>query len=141
MPDADSRKRVLDMLAAGTISAEDAAKLLAAIGGEPPPGTAPAAPRPRGTARSLRVSIDAREGEDAGKDRARIRVNVPLGLARFASRFLPPEAKRELEAQGIDLVELLAGLGDEVPEGPLVDIDIDDDEGGSKRAKILIEVV
>lgn len=140
MAGADSRKRILDMLAAGSIGADDAAKLLAALGNEPTPGTPPPPPKPRGAARVFRVSIDAFDGESGGKERARIRVNIPLGLARFASRFLPPEAKRELEAQGIDLAELLAGLGDEVQEGPLVDIDVDDEAGGAKKAKILIEV-
>ena len=140
MADADSRKRILDMLAAGSIGADDAAKLLAALGNEPTPGTPPRPPKPRGAARVFRVSIDAFDGESGGKERARIRVNIPLGLAKFASRFLPPEAKRELEAQGIDLAELLASLGDEVQEGPLVDIDVDDDGSGAKKARILIEV-
>ncbi len=139
MADSDSRRRILDMLAAGTISAEDAAKLLAAVGGEAKPGTAAPPPRQRPAARAFRVSIDALDGE-GGKERARVRVNVPLGLARFASRFLPPEARRELEAQGIDLNELLEGLGEEAPDGPLVDIDVDDDSG-RKKARILVEVV
>lgn len=141
MAESDSRKRILDMLASGAISADDAAKLLAAIGGEARAGAPAATPKPRGTARVFRVSIDALDDEDGGKERAKIRVNIPLGLARFASRFLPPEAKRELEAQGIDLVELIESLGDEVPEGPLVDIDVDDEARGAKKAKILIEVV
>lgn len=139
MGDADSRKRILDMLASGAISADDAAKLLAAIGGETRPGTSPPAPKPRTAARVLRVSIDAHDDEE-GRERAKIRVNIPLGLAKFASRFLPPEAKRELEAQGIDLADLLASLGDEVHDGPLIDIDVDDDSGRGKKAKILIEV-
>lgn len=139
MADADSRKRILDMLASGAISADDAAKLLAAIGGEPKPGTPPPPPKPRTAARVFRISIDAIDDEKGG-ERAKIRVNIPLGLAKFASRFLPPEAKRELEEQGIDLADLLASLGDEVPEGPLVDIDVDDEGGGKKKAKILIEV-
>jgi hypothetical protein len=140
MSEADSRKRILDMLAAGSISAEDAAKLLGALGGEPTPGTAPLPPRRRGTARSFRVSIDA-FNDESGKERARVRVNVPIGLARFASRFLPPEAKRELESQGIDLAELLANLGDDVPEGPLVDLHVEDEGSGTVRARIIVEVV
>jgi hypothetical protein len=139
MADNDERRRVLDMLAEGRINADDAANLLRALGEDPTPGTA--APRPvrKGTARTFRVSIDAFEMDGSDK-KAKIRVNIPIGLARFASRFLPPEAKAELDAQGIDLSALIDALGDDIPDGPLVDIDVDDGESGAKRAKIMIEV-
>jgi hypothetical protein len=142
----DERKKVLDMLAAGQISVDQASDLLRALGeGGPPPGPGrtwassapPATPR-TGTARLLRISIDA--GDGGASDRAKIRVNVPLGLAKFASRFLPVEARTELEAQGIDLSELITAITTETPEGRLVDIDVDDD-GDGKRAKIIVEVV
>ena len=109
-------------------------------GPPPPPGAArapTAPPPPRPPAQVLRIAIDARED---GEDRAKVNVNVPIKLARFAARFLPKEARHELDAQGIDLAELLAGLGDDVPEGPLVDIDASDETGG-KTARIRIEVV
>ena len=87
----------------------------------------------------LRISIDA-GGDEGDRKGAKIRVNVPLGLAKFATRFLPTEARGELESQGIDLNELIAALSSETPEGRLVDIDVDDD-GDGKRAKIVVEVV
>lgn len=156
MPD-DERSRILAMLEAGRISVEQASVLLDAVAARvgsalvppapPAPGRAsgppagpsvPAAgPRPRPPAQLLRISIDAKEG---ASDKARVTVNVPLKLARFASRFLPQEARSELEDQGIDLTELLSGLGDEVPDGPLVDIDAGD-AAGAKSARIRIEVV
>ena len=137
----DERKKVLDMLAAGQISVDQASDLLRALGeGGPPAGSPPPPPPPRtGTARLLRISIDATDGGDG--ERAKIRVNVPLGLAKFASRFLPAEARSELEAQGIDLSELITAITTETPEGRLVDIDVDDDDDGGKRAKIVVEVV
>jgi hypothetical protein len=135
----DERKKVLDMLAAGQISVDQAGDLLRALGEGGPPTGAPPPPTPRtGTARLLRISIDASDGGDS--DRAKIRVNVPLGLAKFASRFLPVEARAELESQGIDLSELITAITTETPEGRLVDIDVDDD-GDGKRAKIVVEVV
>ncbi len=137
----DERKKVLDMLAAGQINVDQASELLRALG-DAPIGAAPPSPPPppgrTGTARMLRISIDA--NEDGDGDRAKIRVNVPLGLAKFAGRFLPAEARTELEAQGIDLSELINALSTETPEGKLVDIDVDDDSGG-KKAKIVVEVV
>lgn len=148
----DERNRILDMLASGKISAEQAADLLKAIGpgGAPPLPPIPAAVdafeadarafhRPKqGISRMLRISIDA--VGDGDSDRAKIRVNVPLALARFATKFMPDEAKVQLDEQGIDLSELLEALGDELPEGRLVDIDAERD-GTGKTAKIIVEVV
>ncbi|MFU8887291.1 MAG: SHOCT-like domain-containing protein [Trueperaceae bacterium] len=136
----DERKKVLDMLAAGQINVDQASELLRALGDGPSGSASPPPPPPArtGTARLLRISIDA--NDDGDGDRAKIRVNVPLGLAKFAGRFLPAEARTELEAQGIDLSELINALSTETPEGKLVDIDVDDDAGG-KKAKIVVEVV
>jgi hypothetical protein len=137
----DERKKVLDMLASGQITVDQASELLRALGeGAPPVGPTPLVPARTGTARLLRISIDARDGGDG--ERAKVRVNVPLGLAKFASRFLPAEARSELEAQGIDLTELITAISTETPEGRLVDIDVDpEDGGGGKSAKIIVEVV
>jgi hypothetical protein len=137
----EERKKVLDMLAAGQVTVDQASELLRALGeGAAPPGPPPPTPVRTGTARLLRISIDARDGGDG--ERAKVRVNVPLGLAKFASRFLPAEARSELEAQGIDLTELITAISTETPEGRLVDIDVDpEDGGGGKSAKIIVEVV
>lgn len=138
----DQRKKILDLLESGRINADQASELLRALGGAPREASAPPTPPPparTGTARTLRISIDA-AGDEGDKKNAKIRVNVPLGLAKFATRFLPAEAKGELEAQGVDLEELIAALSSETPEGRLVDIDVDDD-GDGKRAKIVVEVV
>lgn len=150
----DERRKILDLLENGQITAEQAAVLLKALSPDAPP---PPPPRPRpptasagravmafstsdgphkGIARLLRISIDA-VGED-GKN-AKVKVNVPLALARFATKFMPEEARVQLSDQGIDLSELLDSLGDEVPEGRLVDIDAADEDG--QTAKIIVEVV
>ncbi len=95
------------------------------------------AARRGGIAQTLKITIDAKNRGDTGKN-AKIRVNVPLSLARFAARFMPADAQQQLNAQGIDLGEILQQLGDEVPDGPLVDIDADE---GDTKARILVEVV
>ena len=138
----DERKKILDLLESGRINADQASELLRALGGGPREAGPPPPPPPparTGTARMLRISIDV-AGNQGDIKNAKIRVNVPLGLAKFATRFLPAEAKGELEAQGVDLEELIAALSSETPEGQLVDIDVDDD-GDGKRAKIVVEVV
>lgn len=124
------------MLAAGQISADQAAELLEAIGPEARSETPVA--KTKGTARLLRISVDATRPD--GSKEATVRVNVPMGLAKFAGRFLPPDARTQLEGQGIDLTSLLDSLDTEVPGGRLVDIDATDEEKGT-TAKIVIEVV
>ena len=138
----DERSRILGMLEDGRINAEQAATLLDAVARRAPrPPTPPrppapgTAPKPRPPAQLLRISIDARGGET---QKANVQVDVPLTLARFAARFMPAEARRALEEQGVDLGELIAGLGEDVPDGPLVDIDVDDAD--SKAARIRVEV-
>lgn len=141
----DERNRILTLLESGTISAEQAAILLEAIGNEhkvrtgpkrpfPPPGR-PIKPRP--PAQLLRIAIDAVDEND---ENVKVNVNIPLKLARFAANFMPQEARSELREQGIDLSDILDGLGDEMPDGPLVDIDATENDG-AKKVKIRIEVI
>jgi hypothetical protein len=141
MNESTERRKILDMLAAGQISVEQATELLKAlgpVGAVPPvPPVPPVAPKRRGIAKILRINIDA--GDEGGDEKAKIRVNVPIALAKFASKFMPQEAKAQLDLQGIDLAELLETIGDDLPEGRLVDIDAT--EEGKGKAKIIIEVV
>ncbi len=141
---AESRegRRILDMLAEGMISVDDATNLLKALGSERLGAGlgsgAEGAPRRKG-ARLVRISIDSK-GDDAGEEVVKVRVNVPLSLAKFAGRFLPRDVSQELEEQGIDLTTLLDELGDEVSEGPLVEVDVaKGDEGLTTH--IVIEVI
>lgn len=129
------------MLAAGSISVDDAANLLKALGGNQPaaPAALAAPKRTGGQARLLRISIDDTDPTTGSKG-TKVRVNVPIALARFATRFMPKEASSELQEQGIDIQEILASLGDDLPDGKLVDIDAtNEDSDGVTR--IVIEVV
>ena len=133
------QRKILDMLAAGQISAEQAEKLLSALGGSSGPQFGEEFPfgkpaRPRSPVKLLRIHIDA-------EDEARVNVNVPIALAKFATQFIPKEARGELEVQGIDLGALIDSLGDELPEGRLVDIEANEDKNGERKVKIVIEVV
>lgn len=139
MSDQDARKRILDMLAAGRISVDAATDLLRAVGAPgPTPAEAAPAAKARGAARVLRIAVDAPpNGEGSG---AKVRVNIPLALAKYAGRFLPADASAELSLQGIDLEQLLKDLGDDVPDGRLVDVEADDGVGGRKTS-IVVEIV
>lgn len=132
------QRRILDMLTEGQITADQATELLEALKASDAPPPPPKPPKPKGIAKVLRISIDAQEGD--GSSKAKVNVNVPLGLAKFASKFLPQQAKEQLDLQGIDISNLLESLGSDVPEGRIVDIDAQDGDGSSK-ANIIIEVV
>lgn len=132
----NERQRILTMLQQGDLTAEEADKLLTALEQEPT-NAPPEASRPKGNADLLRVHIDVKEH---GEQKAKMNVNIPLGLAKFASRFMPANARKELDAQGIDLTALVEQIEHELPDGPLVDIDVDDENDGT-NAQIRIEVI
>ena len=121
----DERSRILQMLADGQISAEEAERLLEALEG----GTAEAELVSRkGTARLLRIYINDPDGTV-------VKVNLPLALARFALKFIPKEQQQQISEAGFDIDELLASLRNDMPEGKLVEIK---DADGTE---VLIEVV
>lgn len=140
------RRRILDMLAEGRLSAEQAAALLDALdaaGPRPPPPPGPPPPprarggsTPRPPARLIRIRIDVRE---PGREPVNVNVSVPLALARFAARFLPADARSELDRQGVDLGRLLSGLESDLPDGPLVDLDASED-AADKTVRIRVDV-
>ncbi|CAN5887307.1 hypothetical protein BH24DEI2_BH24DEI2_00550 [soil metagenome] len=128
------QRRILDLLAAGQLSVDEAAELLEALGSLSAPPPPPAPPAPKGIARVLRISIHSEDSTDEST----LNLNVPLGLAKFAERFIPKEARAHLDRQGIDLDELLGSLDGNFPSGPLVDIQASD---STDEVTITIEVV
>uniref|UniRef100_A0A7C2GGC2 Uncharacterized protein n=1 Tax=Thermus islandicus TaxID=540988 RepID=A0A7C2GGC2_9DEIN len=68
----------------------------------------------------------------------KVHVNLPLALAPLVEAFLPEEAKLTLGRQGVNLKDLLALLKEGVPEGKLVEIEAEEEEG---PVRILVEVV
>lgn len=147
----EDKRRIMDMVKEGKISVEEAVRLLEAI---EPQATDPRAaggvavmahpaPPARGIAKMLRISVNG-EG-------IKVNINLPVSLAKFASSFIPPEAKQAMSAQGIDLAGILDMLKGDLPEGRLVDVEIQDmaqftgEEGQRSPLKgtmhVVIEVV
>lgn len=156
MAEQDERRRILDMLASGQINADEAEELLGALGSESESevdfGTAvhnaavgavldrtrrSREHRQRRISRSLRITIES-GGDEQGK-RERVVVTVPLALAKFAGKLIPQEVRVQLDAEGIEIAELLEALDQDLPEGRLVDIDTNGGDGG-KRERIIVEV-
>jgi DNA-binding transcriptional LysR family regulator len=122
----EERKRILQLLAEGQLSAEEAAELLEALEEAP---RADAGSQPGGPARLLRIYVH--DPEDATE----VKVNLPLALARFALKFIPEAQRAQIAEAGFDLDELLALLKSETPAGRLVEIEQGD------GAQMIIEVV
>lgn len=132
----EQRRQILEMLAEGKITADEAERLINAVERDQPESQAGAvsAPqsRPRARPKYLRVVV-----EDSGGDEpSRINIRVPLQLLRAGVRLaslVPPQLltkiNAELDKSGvpIDLTELkpqqLEELVDQLDE---VTIDIDD---------------
>lgn len=94
----EQRRDVLDLLAEGKITADEADRLLAALEHDQPPATAAADARPGGRARYLRVLVDTRDNGEPG----RVNVRVPLQLLRAGVRLtalIPPRALDRANAE------------------------------------------
>jgi hypothetical protein len=107
----EQRKDILDMLAEGKITAEEAEQLIAALERDQPPAQPSLDARPKGKAKYLRVVVDALENGEPG----RVNVRVPLQLLRAGVRLvalIPPQAldraNAELSKSGVpfDLTQL-----------------------------------
>ncbi|MEV1015494.1 MULTISPECIES: SHOCT-like domain-containing protein [unclassified Micromonospora] len=87
----EQRKDILDMLAAGKITAEEAEQLIAALERDQAPAVAGADARPKGKVKYLRVVVDATDNGEP----SRVNVRVPLQLLRAGVRLaalVPPQA-------------------------------------------------
>ena len=107
----EQRKDILDMLAEGKITAEEAEQLIAALERDRVPAGAGSDARPKGKAKYLRVVVDTTEGGEPG----RVNVRVPMQLLRAGVRLaalIPPkaldQANAELSRSGVpfDLTQL-----------------------------------
>ena len=122
----EERFQILKMIESGTITADEGAKLLAALEegaskskGEPS--------TPGGQARWMRIRVT-----DLKTGRAKVNVNLPMGLVSFGmkmgARFAP-------EMEEIDMEEILQAIK-EGAQGKIVEVE---DEEDSERVQIYIE--
>lgn len=107
------RMRILKMLEEGKITAEDAARLLDAAPCDQ------AAETGRREGKRIRVQVtDPRTGKQTAN------LTVPVGLAKFAMKFLPAKTKQDLADDGIDVEHILAQVMAE-HTGKIVDVESD----------------
>jgi hypothetical protein len=102
----EERRQILEMLAGGKINADEADRLLGALGGGSATATATAV-QTRPLPKFIRVMVDSQDGRD-GKP-VHINVRVPIQLLRAGVRLaslIPPKAQEkvneELRKNGMD---------------------------------------
>ena len=129
-------KKVLEMLASGQITANDAEKLLEKLGTSGP--AAAAASEENATAaqklRFLRVVVDS-------PDRDQVNVRVPLAILRTGIKLLavlPPKVSERLADKGIDLSALRDLPREELVEH-LKDLHIDVDSKNGEKVRVFCE--
>jgi hypothetical protein len=139
----EDRRSILEMLATGRITADEADRLLAALEGRraSSAGAEPGYPANKPQAKYLRIAVDTDEEGDDGPTKVNIR--VPMQLLRAGVRLaslIPPKARDEVNAamreHGVpfDLHQLKPENLEELVEH-LGDLQVDVDE---KRTKVRI---
>jgi hypothetical protein len=139
----ENRRQILDMLAAGKLTADEAERLLNAVEREPSTPSA-AGERSRDKVKYLRVVVDAMDGDDGP---TKVNVRVPMQLLRAGVKLtsiIPPRARDEVNAalkkEGIevDIGKLTPESLEEIVEH-LRDLQVDvDHESGKERAKVRV---
>jgi DUF4097 and DUF4098 domain-containing protein YvlB len=137
----DEKKRILEMIQEGKITSAEGLELLAALD-DSVDQVKPL--KTRLTKRFLRVKVYT--------DKAvKVNVNIPLALIKVASKFatvglkyIPDEARAEMEKKGIDLTqidmeELVNAIEQGLVDEKLVDVDVDDPKEGKVRVEVYVE--
>lgn len=129
----EERRQILDMLAKGKISTDEAERLLEKIDATKASGWAEA--RDASTARKatpkfLLIAVDSADGD-------KVNVRVPLALVRTGIKMaaiLPERTARKLSAKGIDLSKLAELDGDELTAAlSALTVDVDSEAGDVVR--------
>ncbi|MEU0744773.1 hypothetical protein [Streptomyces sp. NPDC006134] len=132
----EQRRQVLEMLAEGKVTADEAERLIDALERQRPEAPPGAASRSKARPKYLRVVME----DDSGDTPSRINIRVPLQLLRAGVRLtslIPPQAITKVNAQlnrqgvPVDLGELKPQHLEELID-QLDDITVDVDDPDSK---------
>ncbi len=134
----DSHKKILEMLADGKITVDEAAALLSKLQNtdaveEEVIETESGEVRKR-TPRYLRVVVDSANGD-------KVNVRVPMSLLKTGiklSALLPGNAAEKMSSHGFDLSQLSSLDGDELIEA-LSDLTVDVDSADGDKVRVFTE--
>jgi hypothetical protein len=136
----EERKKVLEMLAAGKISAEEAERLLDKLSGAPtnpsPASESPAANAAPGNARPkyLRIVI-----EQPGREQVNVRLPLSLvGSGKGLLAIMPKNVNERLAEYGINAGTFTTLNPDDLNQA-LRELNIDVDKGNGKKVRVYCE--
>jgi hypothetical protein len=149
----ENRRQILDLLAAGKVTAEEAERLIAALEDSPSPSngasSGDAQPKPKTKAKYLRVLVEADESMTGMKGPTTVNVRVPMQLLRAGVRLaslIPPKAHEQLDEalsrQGVPLTlsqikpENLEELIDHLED---LTVDVNGKEGNATKVRVFCE--
>ncbi len=125
MPENDEKRKIIDLVANGKISALDAEKLLRAVDKKP---------------REKKKIVFLLEEENVEK----VKIQIPIFLAKLGSKFIPSQTKiqskigsTKFNFHEIDWQEIVQ-MAISGEEGELFYMDIDDDDGKKKTIRIYV---
>lgn len=145
----ENQKKILEMLANGKISVDEAHRLLSALKTETgtPEGAAEAGTTGKPKPKYLRVCVMPGQGHQHDEDAEVVNVRVPMTLIRAGMKFtslLPPEARDKvtgaLHEKGIDfdMRNLKPEEMDELLEA-LSDLEVDVVSSNGETVKVFVE--
>lgn len=104
-------KKILEMVNQGKVSVDEGARLIQALGSADKSTQSTAS---TSKPKFVRIKVNSSDNDV-------VNVNIPLSLAKVAMRFIPKEARAELEAKEIDIDEILEAIM-QGAEGNIVDV-------------------
>jgi hypothetical protein len=114
------QQKVLKLLEDKKITAEEAARLLDALGDSGHPKRA----------KSLRVRV-----YDRATGKSKVNVTVPISLVRWGLQFVPESAQMKLNEHHVDFDQIAQALENDF-QGKLVDVDNEDE---SEKVEVFLE--
>ena len=132
MATVEERMKILKMVEDGKVSAEDGAKLLAALDdsrkqSRPMPPMPPPAGGSTANSRWLRIRVT-----DANSGKSKVNVNIPMGLVNVG---LKMGAKFAPEVDGLDVQQITEAINSGMT-GKIIDV-VDDEDG--EHVEIFVE--
>jgi len=127
----DEKRKIIDMVADGKISAQEAEKLLAAM----IPKTAPTI---KGKKLFIRITQE-------GKAKPKVNIAIPIKLAKIGMHFIPKDAKinaslgsSKFDMSSIDWKEII-NMASSGEVGDLFFMEIEEDDGTPTTIRIFVE--